>query len=308
MVTMMESMEQPSVTMPTDQPGSVAAAITGYLRYLADYAHAAPLTITSYRPVLEGFAEWVRKHRGPDATPADVDRYLMTDYAAEIGGQPGTVSRKLASIQGFFRWCVYRGIAEMNPVKGVERPKQSYREVKPMSPEEIKAMVMVANPREQVALGLMYCAAMRRGEVAAVRLADLELEAKMLLVHGKGDKERIVALNEDAITLITRYLKVRRPRWPTCDFLVVNRWGHPVSGGLIWAWVKSLARRAGLNPDDIHPHRFRHSAATHMHQNGADTRTIQELMGHSDISTTARYLHTDKAHKAAAVAPLKVLG
>ena len=306
MVTMMESMEQPSVTMPTDQPGSVAAAIAEYLRYLADYAHAAPLTITSYRPVLEDFAEWVRRQRGPDATPADVDRALLFTYASLLRGQPATVIRKLATIQAFYAWCLNEGLVALNPVVGVKRPKRSRTVIKPMSPAEIKAMLMVAEPWQGVALGLMYYAAMRRGEVATVRLPDLELEPRMLLVHGKGDKERIVPLSEELIALIARYLKVRRPRWHTCDFLVVNGWGHPVSGGCIWSIVKSLALKAGLNPDDVHPHRLRHSSATHLLQNGTDVRTVQELLGHADLATTARYLHTDRAHKAAAVAALKL--
>jgi len=301
-----ENVEQPSVAMLSDHAERIAAAIAEYLRYLVEYKHVSPLTISAYKPDLERFADWLRERYGADATPADADHATMFTYASRLVGRPATIIRKLASLQGFYRWCVESGLATTNPVVGIPRPKRERVQVVAMSTAEIKGMIMVAEPWQQVALGMMYFAAMRRAEVAAIRLPDLDLDAQTVLVHGKGGRDRVVMLNDEMIALVRRYFRVRRPRWPTCDSLVVNKWGHPLSGSRIWGVVKALALKAGLNPDDVHPHRFRHSAATHLLQNGTDVRTVQELLGHADLATTARYLHTDRAHKAAAVAALKL--
>jgi len=153
---------------------------------------------------------------------------------------------------------------------------------------------------------LLLSTGIRRGEAVAITLEDIDLENRQLLVRGKGDKQRMVPLTEQAVEAIRAYLPHRTNS--QCRRLFVSAYGgHPIQGRVVNAMLAGTVRKAGLEGQGITPHKLRHTFATHLIRHGTDIRTVQELLGHSDIQTTARYLHSDTRTKQTAVGKLRGL-
>jgi site-specific recombinase XerD len=150
---------------------------------------------------------------------------------------------------------------------------------------------------------LLLSTGMRRSEIAQISLEDLDLENRQLLVHGKGAKERVVPLADQAVAAIEQYLPHRVQT--QSHRLFVSQFGEPISGRAISRMLARTLGKAGLAGKGITPHKLRHTFATHLIRSGADIRTVQELLGHADIGTTARYLHSDVRTKLAAVEKLE---
>ncbi len=269
----------------TDTRGNTPEVTTSTAidRFLAAPA-LAESTRRAYASDLRGFERWLTE-RG--ATVEDVDVRVLVDYAAELGRArnglaPATIARKLAAVRSFLRYTLgptrvpEASLAPKRPQRLPEAPRRA--EV-----EELIDSVGGDGPlglRNRALVELVYSAGLRSAEAVALDLADVDFEQELVHVRGKGGKERVVPLGEEAAHVLARYLREGRPELATGanDALFLSARGRRLD--------TSTLRR--LLP---HPHRLRHSFATHLLEGGADLRTIQELLGHSSLSTTQVYSH-----------------
>jgi site-specific recombinase XerD len=259
-------------------------------RFLARPDHS-DATRRAYRVDVEEFASWLRS-RGVDL--ADVDVRTLADYASEIGGArpgrhprrlaPATVARKLAAVRSFLRSAL--GPARVPDASLAPRRPRRLPDV--LQAAEIEGALDALEGdgplalRNRALVELVYSAGLRSAEVVGLDLADVSFEQEHVRVRGKGDKERVVPLGEEAAFWLSRYLREARPQLArgAADALFLSARGRRLD--------TSTLRR--MLP---HPHRLRHAFATHLLEGGADLRTIQELLGHSSLSTTQVYSHVD---------------
>jgi site-specific recombinase XerD len=259
---------------------ATAAAID---RFLASPS-LSDATRRAYGSDLAGFADWLEQ-RGLDVE--DVDVRVLVDYAAELGRArnglaPATIARRLAAVRSFLRFTLGptrvpdAALAPRQPRRLPEAPR-------PAEVDELLDSVGGEGPlglRNRALVELVYSAGLRSAEAVALDLADVDFEQELVHVRGKGGKQRVVPLGEEAAHLVARYLREARPELArgANDALFLSARGRRLD--------TSTLRR--LLP---HPHRLRHSFATHLLEGGADLRTIQELLGHSSLSTTQVYSH-----------------
>jgi len=289
-------------------------AINSFLGYLSDYRRCAKGTIRAYGYDLQLFTRFLRLRHAQLTEPAEVTREIVVEYARELSGGPTTVRRRLSALGSFYKYLVITGQIASNPVYGIPLPQKNRPLPKALTLLELDALLLAAEkPWHRAALWLFCGTGIRATELAEIRLEDVDLQAATLRVHGKGNKERMVPLSTAVIRAIYQYLPYRHP-WRTVDTLLVNDYGRPLTGRHLYQVVKSLVKRAGLEPKSgespdphaksISPHCFRHTFATQLVRNGVDIRTVQELLGHAELSTTARYLAVDTNQKRAAVETL----
>ena len=254
-------------------------------RFLASPS-LADATRRAYGVDVRQFADWLAaRGLGQD----DVDVRVLADYAAELGRSrpklaPATIARKLAAVRSFLRFTLGRSRVPDIPLA----PRRGRRLPDAPRSEEVDALVQALDGDEPLALRnralveLVYSAGLRSAEAVGLDLADVDFEQESVRVRGKGGKERVVPLGEEAAFRVARYLREGRPRLArgAADALFLSARGRRLD--------TSTLRR--LLP---HPHRLRHAFATHLLEGGADLRTIQELLGHSSLSTTQIYSHVD---------------
>jgi site-specific recombinase XerD len=254
-------------------------------RFLASPA-LAESTRRAYASDLRGFGGWLAQ-RGTSVEEVDVR--VLVEYASELGRArnglaPATIARKLAAVRSFLRFTL--GPSRVPDASlGPRRPQRLPEAPKQGEIEEILDAIGGDGPlglRNRALFELVYSAGLRSAEAVGLDLGDVDFEQELLRVRGKGGKERVVPLGEEAAHLIARYLREARPELATGanDALFLSTRGRRLD--------TSTLRR--LLP---HPHRLRHSFATHLLEGGADLRTIQELLGHSSLSTTQVYSHVD---------------
>ena len=254
-------------------------------RFLASPALAAS-TRRAYAADLRGFEDWLRRH---ELAVDDVDVRVLVDYASELGRArnglaPATIARKLAAVRSFLRFTLGptrvpdASLSPRRPQRLPEAPKR----------EEVEGLIDsvggdgALGVRNRALVELVYSAGLRSAEAVGLDLGDVDFEQELVRVRGKGGKERVVPLGEEAAHVVARYLREARPQLArgANDALFLSTRGRRLD--------TSTLRR--LLP---HPHRLRHSFATHLLEGGADLRTIQELLGHSSLSTTQVYSHVD---------------
>jgi len=275
-----------------------ARAIEGFLdAYWAEHG-AAKQTLGSYRRDLEGLARW-RDGAGGDIGGAD--RAGLFDYLAwrtRHGYSPRSNARLLSALRAFYGLRVRRGERKDDPTALLEPPKLPRSLPKALSESEIEGLVgapdiaSAEGLRDRAMLELMYAAGLRVSELVDVPATGLNLRQGVLRVLGKGGKERLVPLGEEAQHWLQCYLDQARPqlagkRSPAPLFL--TRRGTPPTRQLFWQLVKRYAGAAGIDPRRISPHGLRHSFATHLLNHGADLRALQMLLGHASLSTTQIY-------------------
>jgi len=254
-------------------------------RFLASPA-LADSTRRAYASDLRGFSDWLEERR---LGVEDVDVRVLVDYASELGRArnglaPATIARKLAAVRSFLRFTLGptrvpdASLSPKKPQRLPEAPKREQVEELIDSVDGDGALGL----RNRALVELVYSAGLRSAEAVGLDLADVDFEQELVRVRGKGGKERIVPLGEEAAHVVARYLREARPELArgANDALFLSTRGRRLD--------TSTLRR--LLP---HPHRLRHSFATHLLEGGADLRTIQELLGHSSLSTTQVYSHVD---------------
>lgn len=270
--------------------------LADYQRYLTDEKHASANTISSYMRDLRQFASYTgeRQLELTDVTEIRVSTYL--DFLSGQGKSPATVSRSLASIKGFYHYLVSKGVMEENPAAHVASVKSEKKLPQVLTGKEVERLL--AQPkctdmkgyRDKAMLELLYATGIRVTELISLNLTDVNLAGSFIHCESKG-KERIIPLYPAAVDALAVYMQNIRPKM-IADIneqaLFVNMNGDRMSRQGFWKIVKSYQEKAHIDKD-ITPHTLRHSFAAHLLENGADLHSIQEMMGHSDISSTQVY-------------------
>jgi integrase/recombinase XerC len=278
----------------------VIRARKAFLLHLEREKGASPHTVRAYGKDLEQLDAHLRRQLGREAQPADVDVLAIRGFLTwlhERGCTRATASRKLASVRTFFRYLSREGLVRTNPARLLVSPRQQ-RKIPAHLPEvDAAALVEVPGDRDsdvlsRAILELLYATGIRCSELVGLDVQEIDFDARMLRVLGKGRKERIVPFGIAARDALVRYLAVRAKRRPRSEALLINRNGGRLTDRYVRKLVAARVRQVALLTR-VSPHTLRHSFATHLLERGADLRAIQELLGHSSLSTTQRYTHVN---------------
>ena len=293
------------------QPGTqVATRVEEFLTALAHERAASPHTLRAYRRELHDFAAYLTARLGSDLSIAGLDHKQIRAYLSELYGRglsKASVARALAAIRAWFKWMARLGYVEQNPAVLVSTPKLPRHLPRVPTIEEMNRVVdasaddVAAWPeRDRVIFELLYGCGIRNAELVGLNLRDIHWANEAILVRGKGRKERYVPLGDAAAEALRAYLPLREAKLDAAgkssEALLLNaRLRGPKDGSQnrlttrsVGRIVKQIALANGL-PADVHPHTLRHAFGTHMLEEGADLRAIQELLGHERLSTTQRY-------------------
>ena len=260
-------------------------------------------TVESYGRDVESFFYWLQENE--DVSPANWSKSIVIDYLKdkrEKGKSDTTLRRHLASIRALARWLVRDGYAKEDFTADIAQPAKWKRLPKTLSQEEMSKILLAPDGktpqavRDKAMFELLYATGMRVSEIIRLKLNQIELESGFCIVHGKGDKSRLVPIGDAAKDMLADYLGAARQsllRARKSDYVFLTGRGGPMTRQAFWARVKRWAKEAGVGKN-VSPHVFRHSFATHLLNHGADLRAVQAMLGHSDISTTEVYTHVDR--------------
>lgn len=281
----------------------LAPELGAFLEVLQLEDGLAQATIDSYTLDLDGFSSWLkseRKRQPAQAGADDILRYLEARAANGVKGS--TQARLLSCLRRLYRYLLREGVVSADPTVRVRNPLQLQRLPKSLTAAEIEALLQQPNVtgplglRDRAMLELMYASGLRVSELTALRLEQLGHDARCARLMGKGSKERLVPYGEEAARWLETYLRDARPqllRAPV-DAVFLSRRGTGLTRQMFWVIVRKHAEAAGITKA-ISPHALRHSFATHLVDHGADLRSVQLLLGHSNISTTQIYVQVAKA-------------
>ena len=271
-----------------------------YLHYLKVERGLSENTIASYGIDLKLFLEYLRENEIPSFK--QVNKEVIVNYMqAEKNNNKANSSilRSVSSLRKFFQYLAQEKIIEKDPKLLIDTPKKKQHLPQVLTKEEVEKLLHSPNTgqvlglRDRAMLELMYATGLRISEIINLKLEDLHLTMGTLQTLGKGHKERIVPVGDEAIKWINRYLEEARPKLlkqKRSNYLFLNFHGNNLTRQGVWKNLKAEVRKAGIQKN-ITPHTLRHSFATHILENGADLRIVQELLGHADISTTQIYTH-----------------
>lgn len=270
----------------------------GFSYYLRMERQLSPNTVAAYVSDVEDFLS-VCPHKPSEAVPEDVIAYFA-DRSEILSSR--SQARVLSSLRSFFDWLVLEGERKDNPCDRVDAPKLGRYIPQVLSVEEVCAIIDGVDTRswggvrDKAILEILYGCGLRVSELCGLLMSGIYQKEGFVRVIGKGDKERIVPIGGPALEAYSEYLAVRPvPAGPEFeDFVFLNKFGRPLSRMSVFNMVKKQAMLAGVRKE-ISPHTFRHSFATHLIENGADLRVVQEMLGHESILTTEIYTHIDSA-------------
>lgn len=227
------------------------------------------------------------------------DESVLNDFLVQGADSARTTARRMSSIRRFYQYLLREKIIDADPSENLVGPKGGRKLPKSLSQADVDALLEAPQTgdalglRDRAMLELLYATGLRVSELVGIELTQVNLRQGVVRVSGKGNKERLVPLGEEAISWLQRYLSESRGQLvegkPSRSVFVTRR-GGAMSRQSFWYLIKKYARRAGIN-SDLSPHTLRHAFATHLLNNGADLRVVQMLLGHSDISTTQIYTH-----------------
>jgi integrase/recombinase XerC len=262
-------------------------------------------TVKAYRTDLAQFADYI----GPQSW-RDIDHVLIRGYLANLyerGLSKTSVARALAALRSLYRWLAQEGEVEQNPAALVATPKLPKKLPRVPTIEEVNTVLdsempecSAFNERDQAILELLYGCGIRNSELIGINLDDIRWSNEVVLVRGKGRKERYVPFGDSAKAAVQSYLAARQrvlgeTKRTTERALLINLRGARLTTRSVGRIVKQIAVARGLSPD-VHPHTLRHAFGTHMLEEGADLRAIQEMLGHERLSTTQRYTQLTVKH------------
>lgn len=294
-----------------------SALLSNFLDYLRIEKGLAPLSISAYSADIAQFSDFLEKRKRSllAARQPDLRQFVQQLFSHQVDGR--SVARKLSALRHFYRYLLLDKKIEHDPTLNIESPKQWKVLPKALARDEMEATLHAPMARAQnghaertgqsaalelrdlAMLEVFYAGALRVSEIISAKLGDLKLEGGYMLVRGKGDKERVVPLGKSAVNALSTYLKESRELLATgktsqsqkvsdASLLFIGRGGGKLTRQRVWQMVRTASAAAGRTAS---PHMLRHSCATHMVENGADLRTVQTILGHSDISTTQVYTH-----------------
>lgn len=278
--------------------------VESFLNYLLVERSLSNNTIAAYRRDLAKYVSCLEEsgiNSLSQSTRKDISDFMFR--LKDNGLNASSIARNLAAIKVFYRFLVRERILKIDPSGLLDSPRLWKRIPDALSFQEVEDLLKAPSLRQtqgirdRAILEVMYATGMRVSEAVNLKVTDVNLDAGFARCIGKGSKERIVPLGKQAITALRRYLEEARPKLlkksSTETILFLSRLGKRVSRQSFWKIIKSYARKARIKKN-IRPHTLRHSFATHLLEGGADLRSVQEMLGHADISTTQIYTHIDK--------------
>jgi integrase/recombinase XerC len=281
----------------------VAQAVADFLRHLGE-RNASPHTIKAYRSDLAIFAAYASSRAWKQIDHIVIRGFLSQLY--EKGLSKTSVARALAAVRSLYRWLAREGVVEQNPAKLVATPRLPKKLPRVPTIEEMNSVLNGQMPevaafpeRDLLMLELLYGCGIRNSELTGINLEDIRLSAEALLIRGKGKKERYVPFGDAVKVALAAYLPARQKLLAdtrkSSPGLLINQRGGRLTTRSVGRIIKKIAVAKGLSPD-VHPHTLRHAFGTHMLEEGADLRAIQELLGHERLATTQRYTQLSMKH------------
>jgi integrase/recombinase XerC len=274
--------------------------MAAFLRHLERERNVSPHTLRAYRQDLEQFADHLQAELGREALPREVDHLLIRAFLARLhqrGLRKSSAARRLAALRTFFRFLCREGILSTNPARTLLSPRLERRIPVHLEEADVAALLDVPGEsaparRNRAILELAYATGVRCAELVSLDVDDLDLNERMVRVLGKGRKERIVPFGRAAQAALADWLRAREGLPGTNPALFLNRNGSRLTDRYVRKLVSDRVRAVALRKR-VSPHTLRHSFATHLLERGADLRAIQELLGHTSLSTTQRYTHVN---------------
>ncbi len=278
--------------------------IEEFITYISVERGLAKNTLLAYRRDLNKYATVL--HKAGVALPEGIRREHISGYMFALkkeGLTTASICRNLAAIKMFHRFLVRENLSKEDPTTLVETPRQWKKVPEVLTQREVDALLLViANAqgpqakRDLAIMELLYASGLRVSEIVDLKIGSVEPQVGFVRAVGKGSKERIIPVGAKALETLMVYLQKARPKLvkgKESDALFVSRLGKKLSRVSVWNMIKSYARLCGIKKN-IKPHTLRHTFATHLLEHGADLRSVQEMLGHADISTTQIYTHVDK--------------
>ncbi len=279
----------------------------GFKAYLRLEKSLSENSVEAYLHDLSKLTGYLQQE-APGKAPKDIqlkDLEAFLKWIAALGLVAGSQARIISGLKSFFKYCLLEQITVTDPTALLEAPKLKRALPDILSFEEIEAvigMIDLSKPegcRNKAMLETLYSCGLRVSELANLRISGLHLDVGFIRVIGKGDKERLVPIGNDAVKYINLYRDTTRVHLTVMpgeeDILFLNRRGSRMSRVMVFLVIKELTRKAGIRKS-ISPHTFRHSFATHLVEGGADLRAVQEMLGHESITTTEIYTHLDRKY------------
>ena len=286
--------------------GLLERQFSKYFDFLKLERQVAQNTLVSYEFDLAGYQDFLDRTgiiRAGQITEEDVSKFIQTLHQRNLA--PPTIARMLSAIRGFHRFLLSEEESKDDPTENIDSMKRARNLPGVLSVAEVERILgqpdikKALGIRDRAILETLYATGMRVSELINLKQSNLLFEEELVLVFGKGSKERLVPIGTSARHWIDRYQKNARPhyakRGKSFDALFLNSHGTKMSRQSIWNIIHTYALRADITKE-VHPHTFRHSFATHLLEGGADLRAVQEMLGHSDISTTQIYTHIDREY------------
>jgi integrase/recombinase XerC len=285
-------------------PGTtVSKAIEKFLRSLRE-RNVSPHTIKAYSGDLTNFSAYVGSRKWSEIDHVTIRGFLSHLYEKGLGKT--SVARALAAVRSLYRWLAQEGVVEQNPAALVSTPKLAKKLPRVPTMEEMNSVLDGAMPeiasvpeRDRLMLELLYGCGIRNSELVGINLDDFRVTAEAVLIRGKGKKERYVPFGAAVTSALAAYLPPRQTTLmefrKSTPALLINQRGGRLTTRSVGRIIKRIAVAQGLSPD-VHPHTLRHAFGTHMLEEGADLRAIQEMLGHERLSTTQRYTQLSMKH------------
>ncbi len=268
-----------------------------FLQQLMVFKGLSPRTIESYASDINNFFKFLdenNKDKSKELTTEDFMSFF--EHLQKEGKEITTIVRNMISLRQFTHFLTKEGLMEKDPLFNITLPKLKRSLPDVLSEEEVESLINIPDTetkkglRDRVILELLYATGMRVSELITLKLIQLNIPVGFVIVRGKGDKERVIPLGEEAIFWLKKYLEDNQIR----DFLFPGKKGKHITRQYVWKLIKDCAIKANIK--SISPHSIRHSFATHLLLRGADLHSVQLMLGHSDISTTEIYTHLTKDH------------
>ena len=271
-----------------------------FLTYLQVEKGLARHTLDSYRRDLDRLQTWSNKNgkQVADLTRADLRKWIAS--LSREGLAPASIARAVSATRGFFKFLMLDGHIKSHPAEDLDTPQRFSYLPKFLTEDEINRLFAAPDIsteegiRDRAVLEIMYATGLRVSELVNLKQTDVDLLAGLVRCHGKGNKERRVPLGKSAIHWLQQYAAVKAGYGKQSSQNVFLYRGRPFTRQIAWSMIKRHAERVGIK--NVSPHTLRHSFATHLLQHGADSRSVQALLGHSDISTTQIYTHITDMH------------
>lgn len=282
------------------------SAIADYQHYLRLERGLAAHSISNYARDVRKLMRYLDAHEA-SISPADIDREMIEAFIYESSKTINARSqaRLISGLRSFFDYMIFEGYRKDNPMELIESPKLGRKLPDTLSVAEIDELIQAIDlstaegERNRALLETLYGCGLRVSELVELKLSDLFFDEAFIKVTGKGNKQRFVPISTHTQRYINLYIREIRPHVLTQkgheDYVFLNRRGKRLSRAMIFTIIKNLGEKTGIKKN-ISPHTFRHSFATHLLENGADLRAIQQMLGHESITTTEIYMHVDRTH------------